>query len=341
MAYHPMTPTAGCCHVAGAGCHGGVLEVGSADGSGMEVESVKNIFSKRVRDRLRPLHRRIAGSLPPMLRRSYLYTAGTGRILNVRSPRTFCEKINWRILEDRRPRLVEVCDKLRMKEIARDAVASEEMLRIPRTLWHGTDVREIPAALWSGDWVLKPNHSSGRVLLSPDSRDPEQIHRATVNWLEEEQFSRLGEWGYSRARRLILMEEMIPGVQPLTDYKIHCFDGEPAYTLALMGRFDARRPPACTAFDNRWVPQSVRFDDSGAVDIERPRRLGDMLEVARRLSAGWDYLRVDLYAIGEDIWFGELSPYPGGGVMKISPSSFDRHLGDLWTLPALRPEEKV
>jgi hypothetical protein len=58
-----------------------------------------------------------------------------------------------------------------------------------------------------------------------------------------------------------------------------------------------------------------------------------MLEIARRLSAGWDFIRIDLYDVDGAVWFGEFSPYPGAGTSRFVPYAFDEYLGSLWTLP--------
>ena len=62
-----------------------------------------------------------------------------------------------------------------------------------------------------------------------------------------------------------------------------------------------------------------------------------MFELADELGSGWDHIRVDLYEADGQIWFGEFSPYTGGGVMKFVPGSFDAALRDMWTLPRLNP----
>lgn len=31
-----------------------------------------------------------------------------------------------------------------------------------------------------------------------------------------------------------------------------------------------------------------------------------------------------------EIWFGEVTPYPNAGLVRIEPESYDRHLAALW-----------
>lgn len=59
-----------------------------------------------------------------------------------------------------------------------------------------------------------------------------------------------------------------------------------------------------------------------------------MLEIARTLGADWDFIRIDLYAVDGDVWFGEYTPYPGTGMLRYEPMSFDLEQGRQWQLPA-------
>jgi hypothetical protein len=67
-----------------------------------------------------------------------------------------------------------------------------------------------------------------------------------------------------------------------------------------------------------------------AVQEEPPPNYRDMFEIARTLSAGTDFVRVDLYNLGGRIVFGELTNYPQSGLRKFDPRSFDLTLGSYW-----------
>jgi hypothetical protein len=62
-----------------------------------------------------------------------------------------------------------------------------------------------------------------------------------------------------------------------------------------------------------------------------------MLQTAETLGAGLDFVRVDLYDVGNRIYFGEMTTTPGGGFARFHPQAMDEHLGWLWgsrlTLP--------
>lgn len=58
-------------------------------------------------------------------------------------------------------------------------------------------------------------------------------------------------------------------------------------------------------------------------DISRPVHLEAMIGMAQRLSSGTDFVRVDLYDLGDRIVFGELTHSPSAGQCPFRPPSFD------------------
>jgi hypothetical protein len=251
---------------------------------------------------------------------------------NFRRPRTFNEKVNWRILNDRRDRIVAACDKMRMKELARAAFPGPE-LRIPETYWYGSDLREAPDLASLPPWVLKPNHSSGHVVFGPDPQtDLVALVKQTQTWSKRNPVE-LGEWGYGEARPVLLLEERIPtadGSVP-ADYKFFVFDGRVEFIQVNRGRFKSQTG---TFLDAGWNRLPVRWRIMPAAEEPRPPELETMLEIAAALGADWDFIRVDLYAVDGAIWFGEYTPYPGSGLLRYRPRSFDLESGRHWRLPA-------
>ncbi len=67
---------------------------------------------------------------------------------------------------------------------------------------------------------------------------------------------------------------------------------------------------------------------------ERPAQLDEMLDIARRLSAGFPYCRVDCYLVDNRVYVGELTFYPNRGVNAL-PWHIERLFGDWLDLPTL------
>jgi len=273
--------------------------------------------------------------VPLVVARSVLYLRHEGRLPDLVRPSTFTEKVNWRICFDRRELLSWTCDKLRMKEEAR---RRDPSVGVPTTLWHGTDLAELAALDLPDRWVLKANHASRLVHLGHGQPSVAELERITAGWLGPSfQEATFREWAYSRAARELLVEEWIGDEHgaPPADLKFFCFDGQVAHIEVHVSRFGADH--GVSAYDPQWVHLPVRTRKTPpAPDLPAPANLPALLEHAARLSAGFDFIRVDLYDTVRGVFFGEYTPYPSSGLMELDPPSFDRRLGDRWTLPAVR-----
>lgn len=283
---------------------------------------------------LAPMRRGLVDLIPTSLMRRVLYRSTMGSWGNFAEPQTFNEKVNWRIMNDRRDRIIHACDMLRMKEMARTACPGPD-LRIPETYWSGTDLCEAPDLAAMPPWILKPNHSSGRVMFGPDPHsDVDRLRGEAACWMTETPVE-LGEWGYGQARPQLLIEECIPTPdgRPPADYKFFVFDGRVELVQVNRGRFGPEQ--TATFMDADWRPMPVCWLNQPVADEERPPELDKMLMIASALGAGWDFIRIDLYAVDGEVWFGEYTPYPGSGMRRYRPDGFDLEQGRHWILPSL------
>ena len=58
-----------------------------------------------------------------------------------------------------------------------------------------------------------------------------------------------------------------------------------------------------------------------------------MLELAEKLAKPFPFVRVDFYEIGDRVLLGEMTFYPGGGLLAFDPVEWDYRLGDMFALP--------
>jgi hypothetical protein len=270
----------------------------------------------------------------PSRRALFFYTHR--RFPRVRNPITFNEKVNWRILKDRREILTWTCDKLAMKDYASSVQgATAHGLRIPRTLWSGTDVRELQSVELPEHWVLKPNHRSGRVFFGHGQPDVPVLQEAVEDWLRPAEAVDLHEWAYLKARPLMLAEEFlgVPGSPP-SDYKFYVFAGEVAVVEVHVDRYNGHR---IRYYLPDWTPLEVSVGKRLPSPAEGapPGNFEKMIVIAGELGRSFDFMRVDLYSVDGDVFFGEVTPYPGSGIEPFVPKSFDDELGAKWKLPVL------
>jgi hypothetical protein len=77
--------------------------------------------------------------------------------------------------------------------------------------------------------------------------------------------------------------------------------------------------------------------------VREPPNLELMLQTAEALGADLDFVRVDLYDVGNRIYFGEMTSTPGGGFVRFDPQAMDEHLGQLWGcgLTSLKNQRRI
>jgi hypothetical protein len=270
--------------------------------------------------------------VPIKLKRSALYWRSTRKPLP-KNPQSYSEKIQWRIVNDRRELIARGGDKLAMKKHAAETSSS---VLVPETLWHGKDLASIYDRDWGCDWVLKPVTGSGYVEFGNGSLRGAGVDLGVVaKWRQYDQFRVHGEWAYGQAAPGYLIERRIQtadGALP-NDHRFFVFDGQVRLVQVDTPRFDGVRRRFYTP---RWVPLDVRQGGKPLADVvPAPARLGEMIRIASEIGAAYDFIRVDLYDTDGGVYFGELTPYPTSGMGKFSPPSFDQELGKHWTLPRL------
>lgn len=274
-----------------------------------------------------PSTRRLLAALPPSVVRRVMYRRRYGRWGDLSRPTRFTEHLNRRMLVDRSEELAQACDKTAMKTLASAACPE---LEVAPTLWSGTDIRRLDLGFLPEQWVIKPNHASSMVHFGNRGTTHRELRRATRGWLHSYDRTAVGEWGYSRAERMLMVEPRIGGGEPLADYKIYVFHGRAKMLHVDVGRFSDRFGEQF--FTPQWEPLAIANGaplPSSSV-LEAPESLEIMISCAERLGADFEFMRVDFYEADGVAWFGELTPYPSGGMDPFEPDAVDLQMGAWW-----------
>ena len=65
-------------------------------------------------------------------------------------------------------------------------------------------------------------------------------------------------------------------------------------------------------------------------EVQKPIFLNEMIEISKKLSNQFPFVRIDYVISNNKLYITELTFYPTGGWMTFEPQSFDRYLGDLF-----------
>jgi len=250
---------------------------------------------------------------------------------NFNNPQSFEEKLAVRMLFDRDPIWTILSDKARVRDYVASKVDCKYLIPM---FWSGNDPDKIPFHKLPSAFVIKATHGCqyNIIVKNKEKLDQKEVKKKLKKWLDENFCKKalLGvSWGYKNIIPTIIVEAFLNnnGDVPI-DYKFFCFSGRVEF---LQMNFDRFGDPYEKTFDRDFNPLDLwQGEKQYPGEVSKPKNYEEMLSVAEKLSVGFPFIRVDLYNIEGQIFFGELTCYPGGGMVEWIPRKYDYLLGDKW-----------
>jgi len=198
------------------------------------------------------------------------------------------------------PLRVFVSDKEHVKRFVKAELGDE--YNVP-TLAVLRSADEVDGYDFPADCCIKPTQASGQVILRKNGEpiDRERIKR----WFGINYYYAGREWNYRPLKPKVIVEPLIFGGTNVEDFKIFCFNGEPRLIQVDIDRYINHTRKF---FDVDWREQdfSILYPRSTA-EFPRPASLEKMLAAARKLSAPFSFVRVDLYTDNRQVLVGEIT----------------------------------
>ena len=255
------------------------------------------------------------------------------RKLNLKNPQALNDKLQWLKLNDFKPLYTKLADKYEVRNYIADKVGAEYLVPL-LGLWD--KVEDVDFDKLPEQFVLKCTHDSGGVVICKDKNkfNKEAAIKKLKHCYKRNYYYNTRERAYKDIKPRIIAEKYLVDETgwDLKDYKIFCFNGKPTYVEVDYNRSIRHM---LNAYDLEW--NFLEFCDSSPndrnADIKKPEKLQEMIDIAKKLSEGIDFLRVDMYSIYDKIYCGELTLYPGSGFIQFNPMKTDYELGKLLKLP--------
>ena len=256
-----------------------------------------------------------------------------GYKMNLKNPVTFNEKIQWRKIYDHNPMYTKCADKYEVRQYVIDKIGEEYLIEL-----YGVydTVDEIDIEKLPDTFVLKPNNSAGKVIICTDKKiiDWKKKRKLMNRWFRENYYYIRGEWQYKNIKAKILCEKLLDA--NITDYKFFCYNGEPKYIHVHYNRQDAHKEQM---YDIEWNKVDVEKGvESEEKVLAKPQNFEKMVEIAKKLSEDFDFVRVDLYEVDGKPYFGELTFTPGNGFSPFRPQKWDKIFGEPYILPKIEKQ---
>lgn len=227
-------------------------------------------------------------------------------------------------------------DKLLVKDLVEKKIGGKHVIK---TL----GVWETPESI---DWntlpdkfVLKTTQGGGNVGVVVCKNKQKFDKHAAINSLRKglslDLYKKSREWPYKNVKPMVFAEEyMEDEFGELRDYKFFCFNGKVKMLFVATER-QKREEPFFNFFDENYNPLNLKQGHPvNTIIPEKPKGFEKMVEIAEKLSEGIPHVRIDLYIINGNVYFGEYTFYHFGGVVPFEPNGWDEKIGSWLELPS-------
>lgn len=265
------------------------------------------------------------------------YKRHMGYSFDINNPILFTEKLQWYKVFYSRQDMENITDKYLFKFYIKEKLGDGYTIPVYNA-WTNVDSLEKDWASLPEEFVLKAN-------LQSDGRNIMVIHhKSKITFLKIKK--KLKAWldvrntlansfdcnTYKGTPRILAEEYMANFEDQLYDYKFFCFNGEPFCVYVAQDHF-GKDGSHISFYDMEWNKMDVKYGNHIVGDAPKPKHYDEMVEIAKKLSVGFPFIRVDFFDTDDKLYVAELTFNPGGGVTKYHPESFNKKLGDLFKLP--------
>lgn len=271
--------------------------------------------------------------VPDSIMLSVQYRIKLNRKLNLKHPERWTEKLQLYKMYYRNPILHQCVDKYEVRKYIESKGCADNLVKLYGVWDHAS---EIDFSKLPSSFVLKTTNGGGGLDVELVKDKESHDLAKTCSFMEARKIMKGGnsgrEWAYTGIKKpRIIAEELLVNTENpeagVEDFKILCFHGEPHYIIVDKDRYiDHKR----NFYTTSWERVSVTTDhEQFETPYPKPKNFKEMMDVARKLSADFPFVRVDLYNIDGKIYFGELTFYPWTGYVQFTPDEFDFTLGKL------------
>lgn len=267
--------------------------------------------------------------LPDKLYLKMMYYLKTGRKLDLRHPRFYGGKIQWLKLYNRRPEYTMMVDKYDVKDYVARIIGDKYIIPTLGVWDRPEDINfdDLPQ-----QFVLKTTHGGGGsgVVICKD-KSTFNVKAATLSLkraMKQNIYKVYREWAYKDVKPRIIAEKYLSDTDgELNDYKIFTFNGEPKIIELDYNRFKGHQR---NLYDSNWhkMEATMEYPSDPQREFSKPKKLGELLELSKKLSVGIPHVRTDFFIVNDQIYFGELTFYPDSGYGRISSDELDLQMGD-------------
>lgn len=261
------------------------------------------------------------------------------RLLNLKNPQSLSDKVSYIELHEQSPLAPSCTDKYAVRQYVADKGLADILVPVYGEAY--TDFDEIRFDELPDAFVIKATHGCKMNYLVPDKAqlDREKCRKEIQRWMNTTYGTYSMEPHYTLIPHRFYIEKYLSHADALVDYKFHCINGEPRFVLVCSDRKgggDGAMQVTLDLFDMDWKPVrevvASGAEKPGSGMMKKPEGFEEMADIARKLSADFKFVRVDLYELHGKVYFGELTFTPAHCVFPYFTKQFNLEMGKLLRL---------
>ena len=257
--------------------------------------------------------------------------------LSYRNPKDINEKLFWLARYWQHPLIVECADKLAVRKYIESLGLGYILNEIYRVYNKAEDILidELPEK-----FVIKTNHCGGGnyVVICDDKSqiNQEKVRSVIAEGLKYVTGIDTCEYQYQYIQPLAFAEKYIEDTSgEYLEIQFFCFNGHAKHILVRndLGKANTNRQPFAISYDMNWIRVQDRIREDMSIDIPKPKKFDELVEIANRLAAPFPQVRVDLYYVNDEIIFGEMTFSSSGNILWNYPQIVRDRWGEELILP--------
>jgi hypothetical protein len=150
--------------------------------------------------------------------------------------------------------------------------------------------------------AIKATHSSGDTILLSAGEEPDRTE--IKSWLKHDFYKASREKSYRNLKPRVVVEPILFENHDVHDFKIFCRNGEPKAVLFVQDRNVAFGRAVLTT---DFAPTDINMTPPVETLPEKPACWEDILDLTRKISSVFTFVRVDWYIMGDEYYLGEIS----------------------------------
>lgn len=253
-----------------------------------------------------------------------------GRPLEERQPYWAEEKVQYRKLYGNHALYAFLADKYAVREFVRERVGENYLVPL-----YGVYDRLSPEIFRDlpDRFIIKATHGCKwhQIVKDKSQLDIAATVRRFNGYMRRLYGRTSGQYHYRLIPPRIVIEELLDeGGESPPDYDFFCYHNHEGfdYSLSVVMPHGTR----AVHFEKDWSISGMTCTAAEAERVTNPANFAEMVEVAEKLSRGFDYVRIDLYNVAGRIYFGEVTCTPAGGFIAISDPARAEVAAQLWQL---------